>query len=337
VKRDEYRYWSAERRFRDLVEQLAGLRMGGWSIREVESALSSLGWKLRPVVPARPVDSARSTEEVVGWELGWYPEGPRAGVATVVAARSVPRQIVALSVNVSPGIAYDDEVEFVREAWGIVEGICGARPTRWGGRGPWMLWQRPETNMAVGLDGSDVVVELRCTALADNARNEPYTVWEAAEASELLAREPRVVVTDWDDLRHRLSAALRALCHDTPKFPGQFIFHLESAVDEKRFVSVWNVGGDLTTEAFVHHPDLPDTNRLIELGWTPEGGLWQRHFGNTISDEHADTAAELLVDALQTLGVDLADLKYTGTVSGRGQLVTIYLPELGLRRGEIVP
>ncbi|MEU2040497.1 TY-Chap domain-containing protein [Nocardia niwae] len=336
MKRDEYRYWSAERRFRDLVEQLVGLRMGGWSVPEVESALSSLGWKLRPVVSARLVDPARRTEQV-DWELGWYPEGPRAGVATVVAAKSDPRQIVALSVNVSHGIAYDDEVEFVREAWGIVEGVCGARPTRWGGRGPWMLWQRPETSMAVGLDGSDVVVELRCAALADNARNEPPTVWEAAESSELLAREPRVVVTDWEDLRHRLRAALRALCHDTPKFPGQFIFHLESAVDEKRFVSVWNVGGDLTTEAFVHHPDLPDPNRLIELGWTPERGLWQRHFGNTISDEHADTAAELLVDALQTLGVDLADLKYTGTVSGRGQLVTIYLPELGLRRGEIVP
>ncbi|WP_280308281.1 hypothetical protein [Nocardia abscessus] len=92
---------------------------------------------------------------------------------------------------------------------------------------------------------------------------------------------------------------------------------------------------DLTTEAFVHHPDQPDPDRLIKLGWTPFGDLWQRHFGNTISDEHADTAAELLVDALQTLEVDLADLKYTGTVSGRGQLLTLHLPELGLRRGEI--
>ncbi|MBF6340809.1 hypothetical protein IU450_33680 [Nocardia abscessus] len=130
MKGDEYRYWSAQRRFRDLVEQLAGLRMGGWSIPEVESALSRLGWKLRPVVPARPVEPARPTEQVVGWELGWYPEAPRAGVATVVAAKSDPGQIVALSVNVSHGIAYDDEVEFLREAWGIVEGVCGARPTR---------------------------------------------------------------------------------------------------------------------------------------------------------------------------------------------------------------
>lgn len=66
---------------------------------------------------------------------------------------------------------------------------------------------------------------------------------ERRSRSELPVREPRVVVTDWDDLRRRLSATLRALCHDTPKFPGQFIFHVESAVDEKRFVSVWNVGG----------------------------------------------------------------------------------------------
>ncbi|WP_255466267.1 MULTISPECIES: hypothetical protein [Nocardia] len=43
------------------------------------------------------------------------------------------------------------------------------------------------------------------------------------------------------------------------------------------------------------------------------------------------------MDALQTLGVDLTDLQYTGTVSGRGQFVTVYLPELGLRRGEVVP
>ncbi len=124
-----------------------------------------------------------------------------------------------------------------------MEGVCGARPTRWGGRGPWVLWQRPETSMAVRLDGSSVVVKLWCTALADDARNEPPTVWGAAESSQLPAPEPRVAAADWDDLRHRLSVALRALCHDTSKFPGQFILHLESAVDEKRFVRVWNVGG----------------------------------------------------------------------------------------------
>ncbi|MGY1946293.1 TY-Chap domain-containing protein [Nocardia asiatica] len=335
MARDEYRYWSADRRFRELVGQLAGLRMGGWSIGEVESALSTLGWKLRPVVPARPVDPARWTEQVVDWELGWYPEGPRAGVATITAAKTDPRQAILLSVNVSHGIAYDDEVEFVREAWGIVEGVCGVRPTRWGGRGPWVMWQRPGTSMAVRLDGSSVVVELLCTALASDASNGPPMVWQAAESTELLGREPKVFVTDWNVLRNRLSVVLRALCRDTPQFPGQFILHLESAVDEKTFVSVWNVGWELTTEAFVHHPDPPDPDRLVGLGWTRDP--WQRNFGSTISDEHADTAAELLVDALQTLGVDLADLKYTGTVSGRGQLLTLYLPELGLPRGEIVP
>jgi hypothetical protein len=349
----DYRYWSSRKRFRSLLEELVPLDMGGWRVEEVETALGTLGWQLLPVRPGEVVDLARGPLRGVGRQLASPPRGPRQGVGVVVVDDFACGQAVGVEVNLGYGIAYDDdhhdEVDFVRTTWDIMEEVLGTPPSLWAGagrrwesRGPRMLWRRPGgTTLAVGLDvHSAPVVSMLRTASDSDAAGHPTMspgVWRAAEPADLPPvpeRDELRAPLTWASVRTALSEALRALCADVPCLPGRFILHLQSALDPLRFVSAWNEGLDLRIESFVHHADRIDPDLLAERGWSDAGGLWQRRFGHAADgDGSADTAAAMLVEAIRAMGVDDADeLNYHGTVSGRGHLFQLDLPDLRLPR-----
>ncbi|WP_439680793.1 alcohol dehydrogenase catalytic domain-containing protein [Embleya sp. MST-111070] len=347
-----YRYLSSRERFQSLVEELASLDMGGWYVAEVEAALATLGWEVLPVEPDEIVDLARGPLPGVRWKLGYPPRGPRQGVG-LVADDGLALRAVRLEVNLGTGIAYRDdhrdEVDFIRTTWDLMEEVLGTPPTLWAGagnrwesRGPRMLWRRPgETTLAVGIDvHSAPVMYMLHTAEDSDASRRPNMspgTWRAGDPADLPPVPdpdvPRSPVT-WERVQTRLADALRALCADTPCLPARFILHLQSAHDPLRFVSMWNEGLDLRIESFVHHADLIDHELLAGRGWFDAGGLWQRRFHKAARNkEHTETAAAMLVEAIRAMGVhDPDELRYHGTVSGRGHLFRLDLPHLHLLR-----
>ncbi|WP_433717056.1 hypothetical protein ACQP2U_42580 (plasmid) [Nocardia sp. CA-084685] len=339
MQRDEYRYWSSDKRFRDLVAQLTSLQLGSWDIAEVEAAVSTLGWQLRPVVPARAVDPALWTTQIVDWTLD---PGPRAGVATVMAANTDPRQAVLLTVNLSQGIDFDmdyndgpefADVEFTQSAWSILEEMLGAPATSWSGLGPRMLWERPDTNLALRLDRDQVVLEMMCMAFDSDARQEPRPLWHAVESATTALPAARATVTNWDHLRDRLSAGLRALCSDAPRFPATFRVHLRSAADPTRYVSAWNVHHVLGIECPVNATDSTETDQFAALGWMRFGDVWRQWFDNArFEPQQAKWAAARLVGGLRTQRVELADMSCHGLIDGRDRVLPLDLPELGIAR-----
>lgn len=308
---------------------------------EIEAAVSTLGWQLRPVVPARAVDPALWTPQIVGWEIG---PGPRAGLATVMTANTDPRQAVLLTVNLSHGINFEDyndgpeysEVEFARSAWSMLEHTLSSPATSWSGLGPRMLWERPDTNLALRLDRDQVVLEMMCTAFDGDARQEPRPLWRATESATVPADAPiRVEVTSWNDLRERLGAALRALCSDSPLFPATFTLHLHSMTNPERYVSIWNTHHTLGIESPANDTGGPGPDHFTGLGWLRHHEVWRQWFDDTrFTPPRAEIAADRLMDALDTQQVELADLAYHGSIYGRGRRLILELPALGSPRRE---
>lgn len=324
--------WLEDDSFRELVKQLAPLELGGWSLPEFERAISALGWELR------------EPREVVGEVRRRFVarKGPWGGYGTVIADASEPEQVRALRVHVvdMPAEDVSHAAGLVRAAWWIMEEELGP-PTLWGGDvGPWMLWRRPGASLLVAThDGGEVSLELLHTDADIDAagRGDSRGDWRAGDPADLppVPAAPTRPSAGWDELQKRLYEALRALNYDTPFFPGMFIVHLESARDPLRFVQCWSDGLDLVVEAtgYAHHPELADPARLAQSGWKVSHSLGQRRFPNAMDEPaHARTAARMLVEELQNLGVDLADLVHNGSMVGRGRDFHLDLPQLGLPR-----
>ncbi|MFF2777553.1 hypothetical protein ACFVU3_21895 [Streptomyces sp. NPDC058052] len=325
--------WLEADAFRELVREIAPLQVGGWSVAEFERATAVLGWELR-----EPTEVAGQV-----WRRFAPRKGPWGGYGTVIADPSEPERIRTLRVPVVdlPPEDVRTAADLVRAAWWVMEEELG-RPAAWGGDvGPWMLWRRPGSSLVVHAD-SEGQVDLDLVPTDTDAdaagRSGSRGVWRAADPAHLPPAHVAPVGTGdgWDAVRKRLHQALRALAHDTPFLPGRFILHLGSAQDPQRFVQCWNDGLELVIEAtgLMHHPELADPARLSESGWTLSHSLWKRRFPGAMEDGTASgTAARMLVEALQGLGVERDDLVYDGTVSGRGHGFHLDLPRAGLRRG----
>ncbi len=125
-----------------------------------------------------------------------------------------------------------------------------------------------------------------------------------------------------------------------PFLPGRFILHLGAAGDPQRFVQCWSQDLGLVIEAtgFLHHPDAANPAQLTRDGWDFSRSIWQRRFPDAMKDyEHATIAARLLIGELRHIGVELADLSYDGTISGRGRGFHLELPDLLVRASTSPP
>ncbi|WP_405667196.1 hypothetical protein OG379_35010 [Streptomyces sp. NBC_01166] len=335
---DRYKGWDSETRFQSLLDELIPLDMGSWLLPEVRAALATLGWQLLPVSPGQhPPDPARGRRPEVAWTLGRPPEGPRQGVGVLTVASGDPRQVLGLEVNLTYGIAYDDdhssEWHFAQTARELTERALGGPPTWLAGPGPRAVWHRPGVSVAVMLDEGCVVLQLLRTAHGTESRPGQPDVWRGSTPARPCAPEAPQPVRNWTDAQARLSGVMQALCAQVPTLPGSFTLHLSSARDPLRFVSAWNEEEDLRVEAFTHFADLADPERLTRLGWRRHGGLWQRRFrGAQKRGEHAREATALLVDALITLEVDTSELVYFGELSTPRGLRHLELPYVGVPR-----
>ncbi|WP_405469858.1 TY-Chap domain-containing protein [Streptomyces anulatus] len=321
--------WLDDDTFREQVREVAPLRFGSWSLPEFEQATSALGWELR------------EPKEVVGriWRRFAPRKGPRSGYGTVISDASAPDQVCKLNIRAVDLPAEDiaTAAGLVRAAWWVMEEELGP-PTMWGGdSGPWMLWCRPGACLLVhSHDEGEVSLELLPPDADADAAGSGYSRgrWRAAEQADLPTVRPASGTT-WEEVEKRLSEALRSLGHDTPFFPGRFILHLGSADDPQRFVQCWSQDLGLVVEAtgYLHQPDAADPARLARNGWHFSPSVWQRRFPDAMDDPaHAATGARMLVEELRHLGVDLADLSYDGTMTGRGRGFHLELPDLGIPR-----
>ncbi|MFD6203242.1 TY-Chap domain-containing protein [Streptomyces rubiginosohelvolus] len=322
--------WLDDDIFRTFVREVAPLHFGSWSLTDVERATSALGWELR------------DPKEVAGqvWRRFAPRKGPSAGYGTLIADASEPEQLRKLNVRVVdlPPEDLATAADLIRAAWWVMEDELGP-PTLWGGdSGPWMLWRRPGTSMLVhSHDGGEVSFELLPAATDSDGAGRGYSRgrWRAAEPADLPPASPELPGTTWEQVEKRLAETLRSLGHDTPFFPGRFILHLGDARDPQRFVQCWSQDLSLVVEAtgHLHRPDAADPARLARNGWEFSRSIWQRRFPDAMDDPaHAATAARMLVEELRQLGVDLADLSYDGTMSGRGRGLHLDLPDLGIPR-----
>ncbi|WP_439679432.1 hypothetical protein [Embleya sp. MST-111070] len=332
---DEYRRWSAEQRFESLLEQLAPLDLGGWRMAEVSSVLGGLGWRLLATGPnGGQADPVRGRLEGVRWRLDDPPGGPRQGVGVVAVDEFDADQAISLEFNLSYGIRYSDAVEFVQTAWELTEDILGAPPMVCAGPGPTMLWRRPGTSLAVRLHGDSAIMAMLNTTFDNDAAGLPHGIWRAAAPIDLRSPEPRPTPPrTWERVRTQLAIALRALCTDAPRIPAEFILHLQSGRDRLRRVSAWNDGVDLWIEASDHGDPMADPDRFVQFGWPRADLLCEQRFPNALRHpEHADTAATMLVNAIESMGVKVDDLAYQGTVTGRRLSLELELPDLALLR-----
>ncbi|MDQ0986752.1 hypothetical protein [Streptomyces sp. V2I9] len=331
--------WLDDDDFRTLVKEVAPLRPGSWSLADVERATSALGWELGK--PRKVGDQV--------WRVFAPRNGPSCGYGTVMADVSAPEQV--RRVNFGLVDLPDDNDIFTtaghaRAAWWVAEEELG-RPTMWGGSsGPWMLWQRP------GADAPDLLVHAH-----DDGRlslgllppgSDAATVgepgvrgsWYGAEPSALppasVSAAPARPAATREDVEQRLAEALRSLDRCTPFFPGRFILHLGAAHDPQLFVQCWSQDLGLVIEAtgYLHQPDAATPARLARNGWEFSRSIWQRRFPDAMEDHEqaAAVASRMLIEELRHLGVELADLSYDGTISGRGQGFHLDLPDLGIPR-----
>ncbi|MGW6587604.1 TY-Chap domain-containing protein [Streptomyces globisporus] len=326
--------WLGDDIFRTFVKEVAPLRFGSWSVSEFERTTSALGWELG------------EPKEIAGqvWRRFAPRKGPSAGYGTLIADASEPEQVRKLNVRVVDLPADDlaSAAGFIRAAWWVMEDELGP-PTLWGGdSGPWMLWRRPGTSILVhSHDEGEVSLELLPAATDSESAGSGYSRgrWRAADPADLPpAPAPgasNLSGTTWEQVEKRLSETLRSLDYDTPFFPGRFILHLGDARDPQRFVQCWSQDLSLVVEAtgHLHRPDAADPARLAQNGWEFSRSIWQRRFPDAMDKpEHAATAARMLVEELRQLGVDLTDLSYDGTMSGRGRGFHFDLPDLGIQR-----
>jgi hypothetical protein len=321
--------WLETDTFRELVREVAPLSLGSWSLSEFGHATSALGWELQ------------EPKEVAGqvWRRFAPRKGPWGGYGTVIADASAPERVRKLNVRVVDLPAEDvfTAAGHVRAAWWVMEEQLGP-PTMWGGDlGPWMLWRRPGAGLVVHThDEGEVSLELLPPEADAESVGRGYSRgrWRAAEPAGLPSAPTAPGIT-WEEVERRLYEALRSLNHDTPFFPGRFILHLGAAGDPLRFVQCWSQDLGLVIEAtgYVHRPDAADPARLTRNGWEFSRSIWQRRFPDAMEDRaHAATAARMLVEELRQLGIDLADLSYDGTMTGRGRGFRLDLPDLGLPR-----
>ncbi|MFI5478818.1 TY-Chap domain-containing protein [Streptomyces rubiginosohelvolus] len=322
--------WLADDIFRTFVREVAPLHFGSWSLADVERTTSALGWELR------------EPKEVAGqvWRRFAPRKGPSAGYGTLIADASEPEQLRKLNVRVVdlPPEDLATAAGFIRAAWWVMEDELGP-PTLWGGdSGPWMLWRRPGTSILVhSHDGGEVSFELVPSATDSDGAGRGYSRgrWRAAEPADLPPASPELPGATWEQVEKRLAETLRSLEHDTPFFPGRFILHLGDARDPQRFVQCWSQDLSLVVEAtgHLHRPDAADPARMTQNGWEFSRSIWQRRFPDAMNKRaHAATAARMLVEELRQLGVDLPDLSYDGTMSGRGRGFHLDLPDLGIPR-----
>ncbi|WP_228989670.1 hypothetical protein [Streptomyces sp. DH8] len=343
MKTDAYRGWDSETRFRYLLDDLMPLDPGGWRLPEVRAALSTLGWEIQPVTPGNPPDLARRDRPEVAWELGWHPRGPRQGVGVLTVAAEDPEQVLGLEINVSYGIAYDDdhahELHFAQTAREVAEEVLGGPPTRLSGPGPRAVWHRPGTSVAVTLDEGCVVLQLLCTDQGAEFRRGHPDLWRASARADLSAPEPERPAREWEEFQERLGAALTALCAEVHTFPGDLTLRLSSVRDPLRSTAAVGVRWDdaLRLQAPAERPGLPGADRLTASGWQHDDGLRQRVVlaAQAMGDRSrgpAREAAALLVDALRAVEVDLADLAYSGEVDVPKGTHHLELPHLGIPR-----
>ncbi|MGW3581247.1 TY-Chap domain-containing protein [Streptomyces rubiginosohelvolus] len=322
--------WLDDDIFRTFVREVAPLHFGSWSLADVERTTSALGWELR------------EPKEVAGqvWRRFAPRKGPSAGYGTLIADASEPEQLRKLNVRVVdlPPEDLSTAAGFIRAAWWVMEDELGP-PTLWGGdSGPWMLWRRPGTSILVhSHDGGEVSCELLPAATDSDGAGRGYSRgrWRAAEPADLPPVSPELPGTTWEQVEKRLAETLRSLDRDTPFFPGRFILHLGDARDPQRFVQCWSQDLSLVVEAtgHLHRPDAADPARMTQNGWEFSRSIWQRRFPDAMDNPaHAATAARMLVEELRQLGVDLSDLSYDGTMSGRGRGFHLDLPDLGIPR-----
>ncbi|MFF8554120.1 hypothetical protein ACF058_14915 [Streptomyces sp. NPDC015501] len=346
---DAYRGWDSETRFRRLLDELVPLDPGGWRLPDVRTALSTPGWEIRPVVPGgSPPDLARGPRPEVAWELGHHPRGPRQGVGVLTVAAEDPEQVLGLEVNLSYGIAYDDdhahELHFAQTAREVAEDVLGGPPTRLSGPGSRAVWRRPGTSVAIAVDEGCVVLQLLCTDQGAEFRRGRPDQWRAAARADLSAPEPERPVRDREELRERLGEALAALCAEVHTFPGDFTLRLSSLRDPLRSVVAVGKGWDdaLRLQAPAGGPGLPGADRLTASGWQHGDGVRQHTVLAALamgdrSRGPAREAAALLVDALRALEVDLADLAYSGEVEVPKGARHLELPHLGIPRAAPEP
>ncbi|MDW4917462.1 hypothetical protein [Streptomyces californicus] len=190
------RGWDSETRYRRLLDDLIPLDLGGWRLPEVRAALSTLGWEIRPVGPGEGVPGlARGRRPEVAWVLDHPPRGPRQGVGVLTMAADDAEQVLGVEVNLSYGIAYDDdhahELHFAQTAREVTEDVLGGPPTRLAGPGPRAVWIRPGADVGVTLDEGNVVLPLLRTDRGAEFRRGTRTCGVARSARTLPARSPR--------------------------------------------------------------------------------------------------------------------------------------------------
>ncbi|MBW8482359.1 TY-Chap domain-containing protein [Actinomadura parmotrematis] len=321
--------WGQAALFRGLVERLAPIDMGTWRREEVAAALTTAGWKRTP--PPSPHLPAN----VLFQRLS--PEGPGLGTATVLGDAS--DRVSRVSVLAVEYIRYDADpyahVDLLRSAWYQAETVLDA-PTRWI-NGPGMLWQRGGADIRVRLDGDQIVLDLFSAK-----RTAPAGDWYTAYPAEVPpARLWRGSQMPWDRFQRRLEDGLYELCKGVPLYPGRFILHLGADRDPTRFVQCWNDGMELVIEAtgLLHVPGAVSDERLRADGWTRNPPVWQRRWSDA-GDRPGPASragAAMLTGMLRRLGVDPAELNYSGSVVGRGSGFHLVLPRLdalGVHRGD---
>ncbi|MFH8881222.1 hypothetical protein [Streptomyces californicus] len=341
---DAYRGWDSETRYRRLLDDLIPLDLDGWRLPEVRAALSTLGWEIRPVAPGgRGPDLARGPRPEVAWELDGPPHGPRQGVGVLTVAADDAEQVVGVEVNLSYGIAYDDdhahELHFAQTAREVTEDVLGGPPTRLAGPGPRAVWIRPGADVAVTLDEGSVVLQLLRPGRDAEFRRGYPDVWRGPLDADLSRPEPSRPVRDWDEAGERLGTALLALCTEVHAFPGDFTLRLSCARDPLRSVTAVGNGSDdaLRLEAPADHPDLPGSDRFAASGWQHYDGLRQRVVLGALGTGDRPRgpvreAVSLLVESVRALEVDLADLTYSGEVDVPKGARQLELPHLGVPR-----
>ncbi|MFF8551646.1 hypothetical protein ACF058_02195 [Streptomyces sp. NPDC015501] len=339
--------WLDDDVFRTLVKEVVPLRPDSWTLADFARATAGLGWELR---------EPRTVGDRI-WHRFAPRNGPSYGYGTLVADASAPERIRSLNVSL---VDLPEEDVFsvagrTRAAWWVMEEELGP-PTMWGGySGPWMLWRRPGADAPGGPrprglpdllvhghdDGRMSLDLLPPGSDADTVgRASVRGRWYAAQPSHLppdpLSAAPHRPATTWEDVEKRLTRALGSLNRCAPFFPGRFILHLGASRDPQRFVQCWSQDLSLVVEAtgYLHHPDSANPAHLARNGWDFSRSIWQRRFPDAMEDREqaAATAARMLIEELRRLGVELADLSYDGTISGRGQGFHLELPDLGIPR-----
>ncbi|MFD7420466.1 hypothetical protein ACFV6M_08465 [Streptomyces californicus] len=208
------RGWDSETRYRRLLDDLIPLDLGGWRLPEVRAALSTLGWKIRPVGPGEGVPGlARGRRPEVAWVLDHPPRGPRQGVGVLTMAADDAEQVLGVEVNLSYGIAYDDdhahELHFAQTAREVTEDVLGGPPTRLAGPGPRAVWIRPGADVGVTLDEGNVVLPLLRTDRGAEFRRGYPDVWRGSLGADPSRPEPSRPVRDWADAGERLGTGDR--------------------------------------------------------------------------------------------------------------------------------